>query len=197
MPALVLLTDDERLPDPARALAVLPRGSLVIVRAREGARRSALADLLARSVRARGIAWLIADDAPLACRAGADGVHFPERKIALIGHWRARRPGWFITCAAHSPGSCLRAARAGADAVLLSPVFATASHPGRRPIGNIRIRRIARAVSIPIYALGGIDSRTALQLRGAPLAGLAAITGLAPDLERPGSNRCAPGATTV
>jgi thiamine-phosphate pyrophosphorylase len=107
-----------------------------------------------------------------------------------------RRPEWFITCAAHSLQACLRARTSGVDAVLLSPVFATASHPTRPPLGSLRTRLISRTVAVPIYALGGIDFRTARRLQGAPLAGLAAIAGLDPD-GAAGSGRCACAMTTV
>ncbi|MGH6888498.1 MAG: thiamine phosphate synthase [Rhizomicrobium sp.] len=196
MPTLVLLTDDERLADPARALAVLPRGSLVIVRSRSRTRRVALAALVSRAAGERGLAWIVADDVNLAATAGAQGAHFPERSIALAALWRARRPQWFITCAVHSLRSCLRARRAGANAVLLAPVFATASHPMKPLLGSLRIRLIARTVPVPIYALGGIDSHTARRLSGAPLAGLAVIAGLDPG-RNAGTARCASGTTTV
>jgi hypothetical protein len=42
----------------------------------------------------------------------------------------------------------------------------------------MRARLIAKAVLIPVYALGGLDSLTARRLAGARLAGLAAIAGL-------------------
>ena len=179
LPALVLLTDDERLPEPRDAVMALPRGSLVILRARERKRCSALADMLAGLACAHGLEWIVADDPDLAARAGADGAHFPERKVSLAAHWRVRRPNWLITCAAHSLGACLRAARAGANAVLLAPVFATASHADRPGIGSLRARLIARDVPVPIFALGGIDAQTAGRLAGGSFAGLAAIGGLA------------------
>ncbi|HEY0300753.1 MAG TPA: hypothetical protein VGC36_05450, partial [Rhizomicrobium sp.] len=42
LPPLALFTDDARLADPLGAARALPRGSLVVVRAREAARREAL-----------------------------------------------------------------------------------------------------------------------------------------------------------
>jgi len=181
LPALVLLTDDERLADPLAAVRALPRGSLVVLRARDRDRRVALADALARLAFGHGLAWIIADDAPLAQRAGAHGAHFPEQKIASLARWRARQPHWLITSSAHSLGACIRAGRAGADAVLLGPVFATHSHPHRAGIGPVRARLIARLTGVPVYALGGVDAHSALRLAGAHLAGLAAIGGLGLD----------------
>jgi thiamine-phosphate pyrophosphorylase len=179
LPALVLLTDDQRLPDPRAAILALPRGSLVVLRAREESRRIALAHLIVRPARERGLRWIVADDPELAARTGADGAHFPERKIAMAAHWRTRRPSWLITGAAHSLGACQRAAAWGVDAVLLGPVFPTESHPARPHLGSVRVRIIARAARVAVYALGGIDAQTARRLDSACLAGLAAIGALA------------------
>jgi thiamine-phosphate pyrophosphorylase len=195
LPALVLMTDDERLPDPRAAIRALPRGSLVVLRARESVRRIALAELLVRLSRERSFRWIVADDPTLAARLGADGAHFPEQKIWLAARWRVRRPAWLITCAAHSLDACLRAKRAGASAVLLSPVFPTASHPGRSALGNLRARWIARAAPLPVYALGGTDARTTRRLAGADLVGLAAIGGLAVRFR--GASRCAANTVNV
>jgi thiamine-phosphate pyrophosphorylase len=189
LPALVLMTDDERLAAPRAAITALPRGSLVVVRAREKNRRIALVSLIGRLADERGLKWIVADDPVLAARAGADGAHFPEQKISLAAHWRVRRPGWLITCAAHSLHACLRAKRAGASAVVLSPVFPTASHAGKPSLGNIRARSIVHEAHLPIYALGGLDAGSAKQLEGAGLVGLAAITGLSVRFRD--SDRCA------
>jgi thiamine-phosphate pyrophosphorylase len=178
LPPLVLLTDDERLPDPRAAILTLPRGSLVVLRTREASRRIVLATLLVRLAREHELKWIIADDPALAVRMDADGAHFPQAKISLAARWRVRRRDWLITCAAHSLEACCRAARAGADAAFLAPVFATASHPGEPVLGSVLARRIVRAVPLPLYALGGVNAATARQLAGSTFQGLAAIGGL-------------------
>lgn len=178
LPALVLMTDDERLPDPLAAAAALPRGSMVVVRTRQASHRAKLARALAPIARARRLTLLVANDAPLAVRVGAHGLHLSESRAREAGHWRALRPGWLITAAAHSLEACLAAKRSGADAVFLAPVFATLSHPNRPGLGALRARMIARDTRLPVYALGGIDSRRALQLAHSPFAGLAAIGAL-------------------
>jgi thiamine-phosphate pyrophosphorylase len=198
LPPLVLLTDDERLPDPIAAARALPRGSLVILRARESARRCALAALLARLAHERNLTWLVAGDPWLASGSGACGVHFPERMVAQAARWRVRRPQWLITCAAHSFRACSAAARAGADAVVLAPVFATASHRGETCLGSLRARSIARACPVPIYALGGVDWHSARTLAGTPWAGLAAVGALSLECQSDGSSSgCAALPTTV
>jgi thiamine-phosphate pyrophosphorylase len=195
LPALVLLTDDERLADPRAAILALPRGSLLILRARERGRRILLANQFGRLARERGLRWIVADDPALATCAGADGAHFPEGRISLAASWRLRRPDWLITCAAHSLRACLRARRAGVSAVLLSPVFPTASHPESPALENLKARSIALGARLPVFALGGVDAMTARRLQGASFVGLAAISGLAVRFRDRG--RCAPDTVNV
>jgi thiamine-phosphate pyrophosphorylase len=174
LPPLILMTDDERLPDPLRAARALPRGSMVIVRARDDARRRFLAQTLLPLAQARGLFLFIAGDVALALALGADGVHLPEARIGEAAGLRARHR-LLVTASAHS-FSALRKA-AWVDALLLSPVFPTASHPGRPALGPLRASAIARAASIPVYALGGVTAENATRLSG--FSGIAAIGALA------------------
>jgi len=166
---LVLMTDD-RDADWAAAAANLPHGSLVIVRARDAARRAALAESLIGSAR-----LLIADDPALAEQVGAAGLHLPEARMREAFHWRRRHPDWIITSSAHTLGALLHAA--ALDAVFLSPVFATFSHKDVRPLGAARGALIAAQSPVPVYALGGVTARNAALLAPS-FAGIAAVTGL-------------------
>jgi thiamine-phosphate pyrophosphorylase len=163
LPALLLLTDEVRLPDPLAAAARLPRGAGVILRHYGAPDRAALAARLAALCRRRGLLLLVAEDWRLAAAVRADGVHLPERPQRRF----RGRPGWLVTAAAHSAPALIRAARRGADAALLSPAFPTRSHPGRPALGPARFARLAHAAPLPVYALGGVDERTAARLRGA------------------------------
>jgi thiamine-phosphate pyrophosphorylase len=173
LPALVLMTDDARLADPLAAARALPRGSMVIVRSRDGAKRTQLIAALKPIARARELKLIAADDPALAMKA--DGLHLPEAKAAQAVHWRARHPRWIITSAAHCLSAIARARHA--DAVFLSPIFTTQSHPEKAYLGAARARFIARSSPRPLYALGGIDAHNAQSLRG--FAGIAAIGALA------------------
>ena len=84
-----------------------------------------------------------------------------------------------LTVAAHGRAGLARGRRLGADAVVLSPVFPTASHPGAAALGLLRWAALAaRGGARPVVALGGVGSRNAVRLpRWA--GGLAAIGGLA------------------
>lgn len=176
LPPLILMTDDERLADPLAAARALPKASLVVARSRNAKRRAELAEDLAPIAKKHDLFLLVADDPEMAARVGADGLHLPEARAHDAAHWRARHPRWIITCAAHSFRALAQARHA--DAVLVAPVFATASHEGSTPLGAMRLRMMAKAARRPVYALGGIDAHTVLQLRGTPLAGVAAVSAL-------------------
>jgi thiamine-phosphate pyrophosphorylase len=166
---LVLMTDDRKA-DWAGVAARLPRGSVVVVRARDAKRRAALAETL------RGIAsLLIADDPALAQKIGAAGLHLPEARMKQAHHWRLRHPNWIITSSAHSLSAMMHAH--ALDAVFLSPVFATTSHPDTHALNPARAAFIAAAAPVPVYALGGVTARNASLLAPA-FSGIAAVGSL-------------------
>lgn len=181
LPALILMTDSERLPDPRAAMSALPRGSAVILRHRDAKARAALAAALMPIAKLRDLIVLVADDPELAARIGADGLHCSEKRSNRISHWRARRKDWLVTAAAHSPDALRRAALAGAHAALLSPVFSTKSHAGGAALGPWRFRAMSQGARVPVYVLGGIDAQSAKRLAGAHAVGIAAIGALIPD----------------
>jgi len=176
LPHLWLVTDSQRLPDPLPAARRLPSGSGIILRHYDDPGRLALARQLRRIAAQRRLVLLLAGPPPAGLAAGADGAHLAE---ARTRYWRRPRRGFRVTCAAHSLPALRRAERAGADAVLLSPAFPTASHPNARTLGPLRLAALCRQARLPVIALGGIDARGARRLAGARLAGLAAIAGLA------------------
>jgi thiamine-phosphate pyrophosphorylase len=187
LPSLILMTDALRLADPISAACALPRGSAVILRHYEMAERAALGRALAVICRRRGLLLLVAGDRRLAAAIGAGGLHLPEGAVREWPRGMIRRCGdrdWLVTAAAHSPAAIRLAARAGADAVLLAPVFATQSHPDAEPIGALRFARWCRKSPLPVYALGGVGGETARRLRGSGAAGIAGIGALIPSRRR-------------
>ena len=170
LPPLALFTDDDRLADPLAAARALPRGSMVVVRSRNGARRAALTRAMVDLARSRDLIVLVAGDGALAAASGADGLHLPEARLGEAAAWRARRR-FLVTGSVHSLAGLARAR--WLDAVFLSPVFPTPSHPGRAALTAVRANAIARAARVPVYALGGIEPSNARLLSG--FAGIAAI----------------------
>lgn len=175
LPPLLFLTDEKRTPDPLAVARLLPRGAGIVLRHYGAPGRARLAKDLARICRKRRLILLVAGDADLAAQIGADGVHLPERQIAWARKLRRGKPRLVITVSVHGKAALSRAAKSGASAALLGPVFATRSHPGQHALGVKRFGALARQTKLPVYALGGITPARAKKLARAQACGLAAI----------------------
>ncbi len=79
-------------------------------------------------------------------------VHTPKALPASI---RELRP---YGCSAHTEIDLMNAESSGASYALLSPIYRTGSKPGQDPLGRIRFREMVKKRTIPVFALGGIDS---------------------------------------
>jgi thiamine-phosphate pyrophosphorylase len=177
LPALLFFTDPKRTPDPERTVAALPPGSAVVFRAFGAADAAAQGLQLRRATRRNHTRLLAGADSGLAAAIHADGVHLPQRLAHRARRLKAARPGWIVTAAAHDLASARRAAQLGADAVIVSTAFESASPSAGRPLGALRLAQLARRVGAPVYALGGINDATARLLLRTRVAGLAAVGG--------------------
>ncbi|MDP3175424.1 MAG: thiamine phosphate synthase, partial [Phenylobacterium sp.] len=165
LPALLFFTDPARTPDPLYAVAALPQGSAVVLRMFGADDAPAQARAMRQATRARGVLLLVGADPRLAILARADGVHLPERLACRARRIKAAHPGWIVTAAAHSLMAARRARLAGADAVVVSPAFPSASPSAGRPLGALRLAALVRGAGGPAYALGGVNARTAARLK--------------------------------
>jgi thiamine-phosphate pyrophosphorylase len=178
-PPLLFFTDPARAPRPEAVLARLPRGAGIVYRAFGDPDAAVLGRRLARLARRRGVLFLVGADLTLAIALRADGLHLPERLAWRAGPIRRSNPRLMVTAAAHGWPAIRRARRAGAQAIILSPVFPSASPSAGRPLGARRFAALARAAGAPVYGLGGIDAVTARRLRRSGAAGLAVVSALA------------------
>jgi thiamine-phosphate pyrophosphorylase len=165
LPVLLLLSDARNDAALERAIARLPRGSGLVFRHDHlaPAERRARYKTLSRLCRAREIVVIAARGARGWRADGAYGAP------GTLGHAGLR------LATAHSLRELGAAVRARADAVLLSPVFATRTHPGGKVLGAVRFLALARRSPLPVYALGGMTAKRAARL---PVHGWAAIDGL-------------------
>ncbi|MBO9581332.1 MAG: thiamine phosphate synthase [Sphingobium sp.] len=175
VPGLWLMTD-ERVGDVdlLRTIARLPRGSAVVFRhySLPESERRALFDQVARAAHRRHVLVLLAGDPVMARDWGADGHH------GRTGRPFRTRRDWLHSAPVHDHRELVAARRVGADVLLVSPLFATRSHPGARLLGPARFAALAREASVPVIALGGVKKRHASCARALGASGYAAIDGL-------------------
>lgn len=97
---------------------------------------------------------------------------------------RALQPLWWIGKSVHDLAEAEAARTEGADYLVVGPVFATASHPGRTPLGLKKLQAIAAATDgLPLIAIGGITADRVREVRGSGAYGVAAIRALWDDAE--------------
>ncbi len=151
-----------------------------------------LFEVTARAVRLAGgsrCRILVNGRADIALAAGAAGVHLTSTGLRPpdIASWRPR--DFLVGVSAHSIRDAARAAREGADYVLLGPVYATPSKIAYgAPIGVSLLRRACTRVPLPILGLGGIGVGQIEPVLRAGAAGIAGISLFQNQLEDLGRN---------
>lgn len=112
--------------------------------------------------RAKDVGLVINDHWTLARETGADLCHLGQEDFFDTGYRRAAdlpgfRPPPGLGLSTHSPDQAGRALAAGPDYIAIGPVYATETKPGAKPVTLDYVRWAAQHVSIPWFAIGGID----------------------------------------
>ena len=78
----------------------------------------------------------------------------------------------------HTAEEAHEAEKLGATYVIAGHVFRTPSKEAYSPIGVSTVKDICNAVSVPVYALGGVNPTTVGELSATPVKGIALMSGL-------------------
>ncbi len=182
-PRIMLVTDDafsdETVLRTIDAIAeVSPPGAFAVQlrdKRRTGEERLAWAWRLREWTASRGVSLIVNGDARLARDVEADGAHFGsdaarESIDAAFGLWRS--------VAAHRDEEVVAARRAGVDAVLVSPIFASPGKGAPRGVEAVSRGVGLAAGEISVIALGGVGAVEARACFAAGAGGVAAIRSL-------------------
>jgi thiamine-phosphate diphosphorylase len=174
-------------------VAAWVRGGVDIVQLRDKAlRRGALLELACRLstlCREQGVLFVVNDHLDIALASGADGVHLGPDDLSVAAARRAAGFELVIGASASSPAPAQAAALEGADYLGSGPAFATPLKPEKDVIGPEGVARVAAAVGIPVFAIGGIDLQNLRQLKAAGVHRVCAIRGLADPVDPEGRAR--------
>jgi thiamine-phosphate pyrophosphorylase len=113
---------------------------------------------LRRWTREAGVPLIINDRPDVARLAQTDGVHLGQEDLPVAQARQILGPFGIVGVSTHSLEQAIRAEEEGADYIGIGPVFATPTKEGRLPIGLGVLQEVCRRVSIPVFAIGGIDA---------------------------------------
>jgi thiamine-phosphate pyrophosphorylase len=121
-------------------------------------------ELLAAAATARslceatGALFLLNDRPDLAAASGADGVHVGQDDTPVDRARKLVGDDALVGLSTHSMQQAQAGCRTGADYIAVGPVHATPTKQGRPAIGVEPIKYAAAHVSVPWFAIGGLDA---------------------------------------
>jgi thiamine-phosphate pyrophosphorylase len=123
-------------------------------------------ELLAAAATARalcdaaGALFLLNDRPDLAAACGADGVHVGQDDMPVDRARKLVGDDAIVGLSTHSLQQAQSGCSSGADYIAVGPVHATPTKAGRPAIGVEPVKYAAAHVSVPWFAIGGIDAGT-------------------------------------
>ncbi len=115
--------------------------------------RLSFAEAVCRLAHRHGALVLVNDDADLARRTGADGLHLSSVSLAAC---RQRPDFTWVGAACHTADDIVRAGELDLDYALLGPVQPTPTHPEAPGLGWHEFTRRIAGNRLPVLALGGL-----------------------------------------
>ena len=106
----------------------------------------------------------------LAQTLNASGVHFSSRQLMTL---QSKPQGLLCGASCHNEAELRQAASLGLDYVMLSPVQPTLSHQGAPVLGWNRFAEMIKGYSLPVFALGGMQSNDLAMARTKGAHGIA------------------------
>lgn len=139
--------------------------------------------------RQAGVRLVINDHLAIAVELGAESCHLGQEDFFDAGHHHVAELGAgklapIIGLSTHSPQNAARAVAAGADYLGVGPVFPTGTKPEAQAVTLDYVRWAAQHITIPWFAIGGINLINLDQVLAAGARGVCAVSAIlnAPDV---------------
>ncbi len=161
------------------------RGGVRVVQYRDKQRspeaKVNLSHQLAQLCKEAGVTFLINDNPELAIACLADGVHLGQDDGSVHDARRLLGANKLIGVSTRTVDQALKAEMAGADYIGVGSVFPTETKDDAELVGLETLRKIRRAVKIPLVAIGGIGWTNGAEALDAGADALAVISAIADD----------------
>ena len=102
--------------------------------------------------------FIVNDYADIAKLSGSDGLHIGQRDISARRARQLLGKDKIIGVTCSSLKQIQEAQDSGADYAAVGPVFKTRTKLGLRPIGLKALEGLSKKISIPVFAIGNINS---------------------------------------
>ena len=170
------ITDRKQVPSLIETVARVIRDGVEWIQIREKDLPARELLELTRAVIAMGGAArvLVNGRLDVALAAGAHGVHLPAHSVAPYELRRIASAGFLIGVSCHTVHEVVQAEAEQASFAVFSPIFE--SQGKGPPLGLDKLAEAARAVKIPVLALGGVSRGNARACVAAGAAGVAGIS---------------------
>jgi thiamine-phosphate pyrophosphorylase len=117
---------------------------------------AALARELVELCRGRGAAFIVNDRADVARAVGATGVHVGQDDLSVADARAVVGEHAVVGRSTHGVEQALVAEKSGATYLGVGPVYPTATKGYEEGLGLDLVREVARVISIPWFAIGGV-----------------------------------------
>jgi len=104
------------------------------------------------------------DRADIAVACGADGVHVGQDELSVADARRIVGPEKLVGVSTHSLAQAQAAVVEGANYIGVGPVFESKTKSFSQQVGTALVEEICNEVSLPAFAIGGIDLTNAAQV---------------------------------
>ena len=125
-----------------------------------------------------GVPFIVNDNVEIAIKCKADGIHVGQSDMeagnvrALVGE------DMIIGVSTKNVEQALAAQKAGADYLGVGAMFHTGTKLDAEEVSREAAQEITAAVDIPVVAIGGINKKNILELKGCGLSGVAVVSAL-------------------
>lgn len=124
------------------------------------------------------VPFIINDKVEIAIACDADGVHVGQNDMKAENVREKLGPDKIIGVSARTVEQALLAQEQGADYIGSGACFATSTKQDANVIDHEELKRICKAVDIPVVAIGGISEENALELGGSGVDGIAVVSAI-------------------
>jgi thiamine-phosphate diphosphorylase len=139
------------------------------------AKRLETARRIRNVTREHGALFVVNDQIDIALLSAADGVHLGQEDVAVADARSLLPPGMIVGVSCSSLAEARAAHGQGADYLGIGAVFATPVKAEYPLVGLELLRRIAREVSLPLVAIGGISLDNMAAVKAAGVSNVAMV----------------------